>query len=98
MDAPRVTRDQIDRLFEKLEYVYHVPESTTVTFCSVFLPGKEGRKFLIATGMSACVSPANFNKEVGENQSKQNASHQAYDKLWELEGYALFKELENAGQ
>lgn len=37
------------------------------------------------TGESACASPANYNKEIGEKVAYDNA----FQKLWPLEGYLL---------
>lgn len=40
-------------------------------------------------GFSACVDPNNFNKQMGEEFAYANA----FNKLWELEGYKLQSEL-----
>ncbi len=40
-------------------------------------------------GQSACVSLENYNKELGE----QIAFDNAFEKVWELEGYLLAQEL-----
>lgn len=45
--------------------------------------------FQVGYGASACVDPANFDKELGEEYSKINAIDDASNKLWELEGYLL---------
>jgi hypothetical protein len=44
------------------------------------------------TGESACVSPENFNEELG----RKNARQKAVDKIWMLEGYLLKDHLYNA--
>lgn len=95
MNAPSVTKPQIEALHAKLIYRFSQPEGTTSTYCFAFLPGTDGRMFSVSQGFSACVSPANFSDAIGKQQSKADASHKAWDKLWELEGYLLFKELEN---
>lgn len=95
MNAPRITREHIEALRLKLHYVFEQPQGTTSTFCHVYLPGKEGRMFYLATGTSACVSPENFNSSIGIDIARSKAGQLAADKLWELEGYALFKELDN---
>ena len=41
------------------------------------------------TGESACASPENFDREVGENVAYQNA----FNKIWSLEGYLLKNKL-----
>lgn len=88
LTAPRVTPDRIDALMERVKFNWHVQESST--FCHAFLDGE----FYLATGHSACVSKANFNAELGQKISKENALKAARDRLWELEGYALRGRLE----
>ena len=41
------------------------------------------------TGESDCVSPENYDKEIGENIAFANAR----DKIWQLEGYLLKQKL-----
>lgn len=55
-----------------------------LTFCVLVL--KNG---FTVTGESACVSPENFIKEVGEEIAYKNA----FNKLWQLEGYTLNSKL-----
>lgn len=85
LTAPRVTKDQIELLMGKLIWRYEQPEGTTSTFAHAFL----GR-FYLATGHSACVSPENFNAELGMKYAREQAEGKARDKLWELEGYKLW--------
>lgn len=85
LTAPRVTSEQIQALMEKLTWSYEQPEGTTSTFAHAYL----GR-FYVATGHSACVSPENFNAELGMKYAREQAEVKARDKLWELEGYKLF--------
>lgn len=87
---PRVLTSQIDDLMGKVEYKYSV--MGTSTFCYAFLDGE----FYLASGHSACVSPENFNSEVGRELALTAATKAARDKLWELEGYALWKSLPTA--
>lgn len=85
--APRVTKDHIDSLMDRVTYVIvQQPGDTTSTFVHAYLDGK----FFLATGFSACVSKENFNADIGERLAKGNAAKQAENKLWELEGYRLF--------
>lgn len=93
-DIPRVKAEHINQLHSTVEYVTVQPEGTTSTFCHAYLPGKDGRKFLLATGMSACVEPALFNAQIGLDIAKGKAITAAKDALWLLEGYHLFKQLE----
>ena len=85
LTAPRVTQDQIQALMDKLIWRYEQPEGTTSTFAHAFL----GR-FYVASGHSACVSPENFNADLGMKYAREQAEGKARDKLWELEGYKLF--------
>ena len=85
--APRVTKDQIDTLMDRVTYVtVQQPGDTTSTFVHAFLDGN----FFLATGFSACVSKENFSADIGERLAKGNATKQAENKLWELEGYRLY--------
>ena len=77
-----VTKESIEA---KIKHTaYHILEGTTTTVCSVTLTCG-----FVAVGLSACVDPANFNKETGEKYSRE----QAIDSLWELEGYLLAHKL-----
>lgn len=88
-EAPRITKDQIDNLMHRVLYTFEVPTGTTSTFCHAFLDGK----FHLGTGHSACVSAENFNAQTGIKIAKGKAEQVARDKLWELEGYVLFKQI-----
>lgn len=81
MEAPKITQNHLlsiitDKQFHRL--------GGTLTVCVLTL-----RNGFTVTGESACLSPANFNQEIGENIAYQKA----LDKLWELEGYALKNKL-----
>lgn len=85
--APRVTPDKINALIARLSHSFHVQE--TSTFCYGFLDGE----FLIASGHSACVSKENFDHAIGRKIALADMLAQANKKFWELEGYALRKQL-----
>jgi len=55
-----------------------------LTFCVLVL----GNGFTV-TGESACVSPENFDAEIGRNIARENA----IEKIWPLMGYALKSKL-----
>lgn len=92
LTAPRVTLDQINALMERVTYTGGRVGDTTSTVVHAFLDGQ----FLLASGHSACVSAANFDAELGFGLAKGNAEKKARDQLWQLEGYALRKQLASA--
>ena len=57
---------------------YHLLDGTTVTICALTL-----RSGFVVTGESACLDPASFDAEIGEQIAYANA----FEKLWQLEGY-----------
>lgn len=67
-----------------VDVVYRYPESSqahsTVTICELHLVSG-----FVVVGVSGCVHPNNFSKELGESA----AYDQAFNQLWELEGYRL---------
>lgn len=80
----KVTKEQLDALIVKTEY-HRL--TATMTVCVLTL--KNGFEVL---GQSACVDPANFNQEIGENIAFEDA----FEKLWMLEGYLLKNKLAGA--
>jgi len=94
--APRVTLEDIRANIKSVHYInaggaIHDYESNTpvgpldlLTFCVIVL--KNG---FTVTGESACVSPDNFNEEVGREVAYDNA----INKIWPLMGYALKEKL-----
>lgn len=74
----RITLADIHATILKAEY--HVFPGTTLTVCCLYL--KNG---FTVTGEAACVNPANYNKELGQNYARDNA----IEKIWQLEGYLL---------
>lgn len=55
-------------------------ELSLVTMCFIIM--ENGFK---VEGVSACVDPAKYNQELGQQFAYQNA----FEKLWQLEGYLL---------
>ena len=82
LTAPRVTPETLDNVIEDTHY--WVAPGTTLTVCCLVL--KNG---FTVTGESACASPENFDKELGEQIAYRNAK----DKIWALEGYLLKQKL-----
>jgi len=90
LTAPRVTKAQIDELFEKIEYVFGIVKENRI-MCSAYLDG-----FAVADGFGQCVDPKNFDEEIGKTIAHKECVTKAYDKLWELEGYRLSRSLVEA--
>ena len=80
--APRITPAHISSKVRKVEY--HVFPNTQLTVCCMTLTNG-----FTTTGESACASPENFNKSVGE----RIAFDMALEKIWQLEGYLLKEDL-----
>lgn len=78
LNAPRLSPEKIDAVIASADY--YVFPGSQLTVCCLTL--KNG---FTVTGESACVSPENFNKELGE----KIAYGKARDKIWVLEGYLL---------
>ena len=78
LNAPRLAPELIDATIAKTQF--HVFEDSCLTVCCLTL--KNG---FTVTGESACVSPENFNAEIGQKIAKENARN----KIWMLEGYLL---------
>lgn len=82
LTVPRLTPDLIDAAIASEDY--HVFRDSQLTVCCLTL--KNG---FTVTGESACVSPENFNAEIGQKIARGNAR----DKIWALEGYLLKQKL-----
>jgi len=78
LNAPRITPQHVDE--QVVHAAYHVFPGTTVTVCCLTL-----RNGYNAVGESACVSPQNFDAEIGRKVAYENAKQ----KIWVLEGYLL---------
>lgn len=68
--------------------IYQRLEGTTTTICQITM-----QNGFTVTGTSACVDPKNYNQALGEKYSYE----QAFNKLWELEGYLLLQRRFEAG-
>ena len=77
LNAPRLNPAHIDSIIKRAEY-HRLTDVLTV--CVLTL--KNG---FTVTGESACASPENYDQEIGEKISFENAR----DKVWLLEGYLL---------
>ena len=101
LNAPRLTPADIDAVIVDKYYFTAAnaqwgadPNTTaligmhkqleTLTFCVLIL--KNG---FTVTGESACASPENFDKLIGQKLAYENA----LNKIWQLEGYLLKEQL-----
>lgn len=99
LNAPRLNPDFINSKIES-EWYFNAGESVVpngdmppvpadhplrvLTICVLVL--KNG---FTVQGYSSCVSPENFDKEIGQKVAKQNAINE----IWKLEGYLLKERL-----
>ena len=81
LNAPRLTPEIIESKIKKCEF-HKLTEVLTV--CVITLENG-----FTVTGESACASPENYDKELGEKISRMNA----VGKIWMLEGYLLKQKL-----
>ncbi|MES2347045.1 MAG: Gp49 family protein [Pseudomonadota bacterium] len=87
LNAARVTPDQIERAMQRVGYVSEArPMGSTSTLVHAFLDGT----FYLASGHSACVSPANYDPVIGHNIALRQCQARTKDKLWELLGFQLY--------
>jgi len=78
----KVTLEQIEDAVEQEEYIF--PENTTLTICILRL-----KNTIDVVGTSACVSPENFDKDIG----KKLAREAAIEQCWPMFGFQLASEL-----
>ena len=78
LNAPRLTPDDIDAKIKKTTFT-NLPSKKCV-ICEITLENG-----FTVRGESACVSPENFDQEIGNDIAFKNAR----DKIWQLEGYLL---------
>ena len=85
----KVTKGQIDDLLSQVV----VQTKTFDTPTPHVLATAWLDTFQLGTAISKAVDPANFNEELGIEYSTKDAMKIAENKLWELEGYHLYKTL-----
>lgn len=78
LTAPRLTPDAIDAKIKGKTFT-NLPSGKCVV-CEITLSNG-----FTVRGESACVSPANFDQEIGNSIAFKNAR----EKIWQLEGYLL---------
>lgn len=102
LNAPRLTPDHIDSKIKAIRYLtgdvapayahedYFAKEDKStpcLTICILTLDNG-----FTVTGESACASPENFDKLIGQKIAYENAR----EKIWMLEGYLLKEKLHTA--
>ncbi|MFH7347243.1 hypothetical protein L1A45_01180 [Acinetobacter variabilis] len=88
--APKVTPAQIAELMKRVTVHHtHGEEPTAYVRADAWLDGS----FHLAAAMSKAVNPANFDRQLGVEYSTKDALAAAEEKLWELEGYNLYRNL-----
>ena len=100
LNAPRLTPDYIDSKIKAIRYItgdkfdlaycaddYKTCGSSQLTICILSLENG-----FTVTGESACVSPENFDRIIGQKIAYENARN----KIWMLEGYLLKEKLYQA--
>lgn len=80
-----VNPERIQELLKQVVIEYHNPEGRTVTFAHAYIGA-----FYVATGMSACVDPTNFNSELGKKYALENLQPKLAEFFWNHEGYRTF--------
>lgn len=70
----KITVEEINGLINDTEYF----TKDTMTYCRITMKCK-----YVFTGESACMNPADFNKEIGEKVAYQNA----FNKIWSHLGF-----------
>lgn len=102
LSAPRLTPDYIDSKIKAIRYLtgdvapvfahedYFAEEDKSTPCLTICILTLENG--FTVTGESACASPENFDKIIGQKTAYDNARN----KIWKLEGYLLKDKLHNA--
>jgi len=77
-----VEKTDIEARIKDVEYLVMRDERTTI--CTITMTNN-----FTVNGFSACVDPKKFDEPVGRKFAYENA----FDKLWQLEGYLLAERL-----
>lgn len=102
LNAPRLTPDLIDSKIHAIRYLtgdvspayakddYFAKEDNSTPCLTICILTLENG--FTVTGESACASPENFDKIIGQKIAYENARN----KIWQLEGYLLKEKLYQA--
>lgn len=83
----RVTAEMVNEMLSRI--TYHTesrPLGSTSTIVHAFLDGK----FLLASGTSGCVDPANFDADIGYKIAATKAIYAAKERIWDYMGFQLY--------
>lgn len=87
----KVSKDTVQARMQLITYqLWRVP-GTTVTIAAAVEPNNN----VLATGLSGCIDPNEFDAEMGCQIAISNASKAAEDAIWKEEGAFLRRELES---
>lgn len=89
-EGPKIHAEDIQAALAACSFEVDQREGRTATHVHVYDP----QGYYLGSGFSACVDPANFDAQKGQELALQNALGKAEGALWQLEGYHLKKELE----
>lgn len=88
LTVPKITPAQIAELMKRVTVHYtHGEEPTAYVRADAWLDDS----FHLAAAISKAVNPANFDRQLGVEYSAKDALAAAEEKLWELEGYNLYR-------
>ena len=85
MTLNKLTAETISDLIDQTDYLTY----KTLTVCVLTL--KNGA---MVTGESNVIDPANYDAEIGQQMSYRDA----FSKIWQLEGYAMKRDLAKAAE
>lgn len=91
LTAPRVTLDNVNAILEQMRYEHWVIPNTTNIVVAGILPND----FVVALGTASTVSKENFDFSIGFQIATNDCLNNARNKIWEMEGYALRKQLDS---
>ncbi|NEO43295.1 MAG: hypothetical protein F6K53_20110 [Moorea sp. SIO4A1] len=80
----KITQEYIDKILDDSDVEYF--EAFGKTVVAVYRLRKNGH---VLVGVGACVTPANFDVEIGKKVAREDVSNQ----LWAREGYLLQERL-----
>ncbi len=89
LNAPRISKDVIDKLVADLRYETWVVPGTTTTIAVAI----DKDNFTYGIGKTLCVDKENFDAALGVKYAIEDAEEKSRDMYWELEGYVLKQRL-----